>query len=196
MASALSASIQEDVVRFLDLVPEYCSVAGTQTECSSTVGFDVSVDEPVKWADSKVIEKSLRRAASHDAVKALKGMDEVAWLALEPTNRASIGAAEGVDVILNSMQRWMGKKSAVQHTALTALARLLTEPMNVEAFYSYASALLQKMEAESGYKGGGTLLVAAAMSGYPLKTDIQKEGCAVARALSNDEVHQARFLAH
>eukprot|EP01063_Lacrimia_lanifica_P007750 TRINITY_DN14989_c0_g1_i1.p1 TRINITY_DN14989_c0_g1~~TRINITY_DN14989_c0_g1_i1.p1 ORF type:complete len:445 (+),score=127.59 TRINITY_DN14989_c0_g1_i1:59-1393(+) len=186
----------EDVDRLMELAPEYASVCGsTQTDFASTVCFDFQ-QQPAKFADAQTIEKSLKRAGSHEARKAEKGCDEIAWLALEVTNRGPIGAAGGVDVLLKVLQRWMGKRSAVLQSGLTALGRLLTEEANAEAFYDYQNDLIARMEQERQYVGGGTILVAAAMSGYPLKMDLQSEGCAIARSLVMHELYLTRFLDH
>ena len=185
-----------DVAAFFEL---HGDVESTACSAAQTDGTDLPYDtlaQPLKHADSRTIQRCLRRALSRERPTACQGCEELAWLSLEPSNRMAVGAEGGVDVALKVMQRWMGEKrcAAVLLAALAALARLLSEAANVEAFYAHDSALLRRMEETTGYVGGGTVLVAAAMSGYPLRTDMQQEGCALARALAADELHRARFV--
>ena len=185
---------KDDTQALFDMAPDFASVCMSQTQTeASTVCFDMR-SGPMKFADSKTITKSLGRASSHDCSRAAKGCEEVAWLALEQTNRAAIGSEQGVEILLSCLQRWMGKKAGILMSCLTALSRLLSLEQNVAAFYDFESPLLKQMEKERRYLGGGTILVAAAMSGYPLKTDMQMHGCAVAKVLAGDALTSQRFL--
>eukprot|EP01064_Diplonema_japonicum_P006834 TRINITY_DN14664_c0_g1_i1.p1 TRINITY_DN14664_c0_g1~~TRINITY_DN14664_c0_g1_i1.p1 ORF type:complete len:451 (+),score=86.62 TRINITY_DN14664_c0_g1_i1:43-1395(+) len=190
---SLSGNAHQDVARFMELRDDFASQSGgTQTD-ASTVCFDMTKGA-FKFADTHTIKKSLNRASSHDPIKAAKGCEETSWLALEATNRKTIGTADGVEILLRAMQRWMGKRSAIVQICMEALSRLLTADENADSFYEHETELLKQLEEESGYAGGGTLLVVAAMSGYPLKTDLQMHGCSIARALVQHKLYLKRFL--
>eukprot|EP01060_Flectonema_neradi_P025882 TRINITY_DN3472_c0_g1_i1.p1 TRINITY_DN3472_c0_g1~~TRINITY_DN3472_c0_g1_i1.p1 ORF type:complete len:448 (+),score=86.23 TRINITY_DN3472_c0_g1_i1:43-1386(+) len=183
---------EEQLARMMELRDEVASTCmSSQTE--STLMLDMS-SEPIKAAEIPLIEKVLRRVASHKEEKAAKGSDEIAWLSLQIANRQNIGAANGIKIILSSMQRWMGKRAIIIENCLAALSRLLTDDGNLDEFYEFENTLINRLTEERNYNGGGTILISAALTGYPLRVTLQQFGCTVVKAVIRSDLYLIRFL--
>eukprot|EP00755_Sulcionema_specki_P020890 Sspe_Gene.73071::Locus_43869_Transcript_1_1_Confidence_1.000_Length_1437::g.73071::m.73071 len=166
--------------------PSCISTTGTQTELGAE---RIDVSAPSVHADTKTIEECLQRARSTQEQRAERGCEEVGWLALEEANREAVGACGGVETLLDCLKRWMGKRAAILEAAMKGLGNLLTVGSNIEAFYDYCYATNTTWD-----NRGGSILVAAAMSGYPLKTNLQMYGCIVVKRLACDPINVERFV--
>ena len=184
---------EERLARMMELRDEIASTCvSSQTE--STLLLDMSSSEPTKAADIAVIEKVLRRVGSHKEEKAIKGSEEIAWLSLQISNRQTIGSASGVPIVLSTMQRWMGKRAIIIENCLAALSRLLTDDTNLDEFYEFENTLLKQLSEERHYNGGGSLLISAALTGYPLRVTLQQFGCTTIKIIIRSDLYLVRFL--
>eukprot|EP01065_Artemidia_motanka_P025220 TRINITY_DN3015_c0_g4_i1.p1 TRINITY_DN3015_c0_g4~~TRINITY_DN3015_c0_g4_i1.p1 ORF type:complete len:458 (+),score=158.83 TRINITY_DN3015_c0_g4_i1:84-1376(+) len=136
---------------------------------------------------SAAVLAAVRNAADSDVDVAMAGLKELGWMTLEEPGRTTVARAGGVNVALCTLQRWLGQRASAVQGCLHLLRNLLTDQPAVDAFFAYESDFLSKHAEDTGYNGGGTLILEAALSGYPLRSDLQLDGCAAARALCRSD---------